>query len=90
MNRDDIKSIIGDNKDEKIIDLLVDLWDVMQLWDDAVDGDDAEHSIGYRKAMLSLPQNPYYITCNIPFLVAQAYYNWNTANIFEAKKNPTK
>ncbi|OED34069.1 hypothetical protein AB832_08180 [Flavobacteriaceae bacterium (ex Bugula neritina AB1)] len=85
MKRERLKLLLGD-EDEKLIDLMMDLWDVMQAWDDAVDGDPHNHAEAYKKAMINLPNNPYYIPCNIPFLVAQAYYNWNTANIFETKK----
>jgi len=85
MKRDRLKLLLGD-KDERLIDLMMDLWDVMQAWDDAVDGDEANHAEGYKKAMLNLPNNPYYISCNIPFLVSQSYYNWNTANQFEKDK----
>ena len=66
------------------IDLLMDLWDVMQSWDDAVDGDPADHAAAYRTAIIHLPSNPLYNACLVPFLVAQCYYDWHTANQLEA------
>ena len=65
------------------VSLLLDLWQVMQAWDDAFDKDDADHHEAYKTALLYLPQNPLYNACSVPFLVAQCYYDWMTANVFE-------
>ena len=64
--------------------LLMDLWDVMQAWDDAYDNDEADHHEAYRTALIHLPQNPLYNAYSVPFLVAQCYYDWMTANVFES------
>ena len=65
------------------VSLLVDLWEVMQAWDDAYDKDPANHHEGYKTALIDLPANPLYQSCSVPFLVAQCFYDWMTANIFE-------
>ena len=73
--------------DEKAIALLLDLWLIMQCWDDAEDGDpNSHHSKAYRAALLSLPDNPHYLSCSVPFLVRQAYFDWVAANQFESEK----
>jgi hypothetical protein len=72
--------------DAPVVAMLVDLWDVMQAWDDAEDGDEADHSAAYKKALITLPNNPIYNSCNVQFLTAQAFYDWQTANIFEREK----
>ena len=84
-------SVINEDKvvehffdDENAIKLLNDLWVVMQAWDDAEDGDEADHSYAYKKAMIDLPRNPLYIQCSVPFLVEQAYIKWCAANVFES------
>lgn len=80
MTRDQLLEIFPD---QSPVDLLCGLWDVMQAWDDAEDGDEADHTSAYRQAMIDLPNHPLYQRCSIPFLVAQCYYDWKTANIFE-------
>ena len=79
------EQLAGIFPDAQTIDMLCDLWDVMQAWDDAEDGEIADHSDAYRKAMINLPNNPLYFSCQIPLLVSQAYYDWQAANQFERK-----
>lgn len=64
-------------------DLLMLIWDIIQSWDDAYDGDPADHHDGYKKSLIQLPHNPLYTTCGVPFLMSQCYYDWMTANRFE-------
>lgn len=64
-------------------DLLMLIWDVIQAWDDAYDGDPADHHDGYTKAVIKLPCHPLYNTCSVSFLLSQCYYDWMTANRLE-------
>ncbi len=66
-------------------DLLILIWDVIQAWDDAYDNDPADHHDGYTKAVVRLPCHPLYSACSVPFLLAQCYYDWMSANQFEEK-----
>lgn len=73
--------------DEAAIDLLIDIWVVIQAWDDARDGDpidDAEGAI--RRAMVRIPSNPYYQPSGCLFLIKMMEWNWEAANFFEANK----
>ena len=81
MTRDDIKGFFPDHPD--VVNLLVDVWLVMQAWDDAFDGDPADHHEGYKTALIRFPENPAYNQYCVHFLIAQCYYDWMTANEFE-------
>ena len=58
----------------------------MHAWDDAYDGDPADHEPAYRRALISLPGNPLYQPCMVPFLIKQLYIDWMCANEYEANK----
>ena len=79
--REDLQEFFPDHPDA--VTLLADVWDVMQAWDDAYDGDPADHHDGYLKAVVKLPENPLYHPLLMPLLIAQCYYDWMTANEFE-------
>ena len=81
MTRDDFRDFLPDHPDA--VELLVDVWEVMQAWDDAFDGDPANHYEGYKTALIRLPENPIYNQCCVSFLIAQCYYDWMTANQME-------
>ena len=83
MRRDQLEELFSE---QAIVDLCSDLWLVMQAWDDAVDGDEADHAEAYKAAMIRLPTNPHYSQCVVPLLVSQAYYDWQVANKYEKER----
>ena len=66
--------------------LLLNLWLVIQAWDDAEDGDPHDHAPVYQRAMIDLPNNPLYQRCNLPLLIRQLWLDWTCANEFERNK----
>lgn len=72
--------------DEDAIRLIIDLWIVIQAWDDAYDGDPADHVQAYEKANLEIPANKWYQPCSICFLLNQVHRQWEVANHFEKHK----
>ncbi len=78
---DDLLAFFPDHPEAA--DLLMLVWDVIQAWDDAYDGDPADHHDGYTKAVVKLPCHQLYKPCSVSFLMAQCYYDWMTANDME-------
>ncbi len=74
-------------EDENAVQLLLDIWLVIQAWDDAHDNDLTGNELAYKKAMIDLPNNPLYQVCSVPFLISQLYVDWCAANEFEEKKD---
>lgn len=67
--------------------LLLDIWEVIQAWDDAEDGDaNKSFSQAMRKANIDIPQNPLYGAFATPFQMQQMYLKWQAANSFERAK----
>ena len=88
MMTEDIDFVIGHFvKDEHGAKLLRNIWDVIQAWDDAEDGDaNPAFSEAMRKANIDIPQNPYYGAFLTSFQMQQMYLKWKAANAFEAAK----
>jgi len=72
--------------DENAVKLLLDIWIVIQAWDDAYDGDENDHVEGYKKAMVDLPNNPLYVPAAIAYQIKSIYIDWMAANKFEKRK----
>lgn len=70
---------------ENAVKLILDVWIVAQAWDDAHDGDDADHSLGY-KAMLDIQTNPISSQIPIAHSMNKMYRSWSISNVFEAEK----
>lgn len=70
-------------------DWLLDLWSVIQVFDDAVDGDAVTHPAGESAvwaALVSLPGNPFYVAhaAALQAALAAAVLKWTAANAVEA------
>ena len=72
--------------DENAVRLMLDIWLIIQAWDDAYDNDPADHCPAYRAAMISLPTNPIYQNFPISLLIKQMFFDWQAANEFEYRK----
>ena len=76
--------------DENAVRMMLDIWLIIQAWDDAHDGDPADHEPAYRAAMISLPANPVYQSFPVSLLIRQMFFDWQAANEFEYKKEHLK
>ena len=83
MNELQVKEIFGDHE---VVPLLVDLWDLMQIWDDAQDGDKNDFAKGYEIAVIKLQNSHLYHQLGLQQLVNLTYYKWFAANQFEENK----
>jgi hypothetical protein len=72
--------------DQDAIQLILDVWVVIQAWDDAYDGDPADHVQGYEKSNLELPLNKWYNVVCVPVFLNQVHREWEVANHFEKHK----
>ena len=70
-------------KNDDARQLLLNLWLVIQAWDDAEDGDPHDHAPAYKQAVIDLPNNPLYIPCHLPLLIKQLWLDWTCANEYE-------
>lgn len=69
--------------------LLLDIWDVVQAWDDAEDGDvNPQTSRAFRLSNVDLPTNPLYGPFGTAFQIQQMYLKWEAANAFERANMP--
>lgn len=82
MTREQLEEIFGDHD---VVPLLLELWDVMQIWDDAQDGDENDFAKGFETTFISMFNNPLYHQLNINFLFTQVFYDWHAANVFESE-----
>lgn len=67
--------------------LLLDIWCVIQAWDDARDGDENEFTdLAFRLSNVDIPANPLYVPFNTLFQIQQMYLKWEAANAIEEAK----
>ena len=72
--------------DPNVIKLMLDIWIIIQAWDDAYDGEEADHLPAYKAAMIDLPFNPIYQDYPIALLIKQMYIDWQAANQLEEQQ----
>lgn len=74
-------------KDENARQYLKDLWIVIQAWDDAFDGDEnPDLADAYRRAVVDMPRNPYFLMPGVHTAARLMYLNWHAANQLEKEK----
>lgn len=67
--------------------LLLDIWEVIQAWDDLYDGDpNPDFAKAMRQANIDIPQNPLYQTFSTPLQMQKLYLKWEAANAIERAK----
>lgn len=67
--------------------LLKDIWNVIQAWDDLHDGDqNKQAAAAMRIANIDIPMNPLYQAFATPLQMQQMYLKWCASNAFEEAK----
>lgn len=71
-------------KNEEGVRVLLMIWDGIQAWDDAYDGDTNSKMVAaMRYAFVDLPSSPLYLPANIRLQIQQMFLKWHVANVIE-------
>lgn len=84
-HRDAIREVIEHFvENEEGVRVLMMVWDAIQAWDDAYDGDDNPgFADAFRIALVDLPGSPLYIPAALHFQIQQVFIKWHAANKIE-------